>query len=189
MKQPLPPLGCWLGKAQSLVFCVLVLGTLCAPAVVQFAGRATDPSFIDNRRPAQFPNWPTSIKEVVNFRDGVSRFIDDNFGLRAELVKLDYRVHSWIGVSSHPGLIEGKNGWVFLKSDYAVFDQFRGLNRFTDAELEAWIDTMERAQQWLAAQGIAFMVVIAPNQQTIYPEYMPAYANRVWPETRLDQVA
>jgi SGNH hydrolase-like domain, acetyltransferase AlgX len=29
---------------------------------------------------------------------------------------------------------------------------------------------------------------VAPNQQTIYPEYTPGYADRAWPETRLDQL-
>ncbi len=38
------------------------------------------------------------------------------------------------------------------------------------------------------SQGAAFIVVIAPNSHSIYPEHLPGYVNRVWPETRLDQV-
>ncbi len=189
MKQQLPALGIWLGKAQSWVLCLLLLSALSAPAIVQLTGRSTDPSFIDNRPPAPLPTLPRSVGDVVKFRDGVSKFVGDNFGLRAELVKLNVLTHYWIGVSSIPADVVGKNGWFFLKNDFAIFDQFRALDRFTDAGLDSWIDTMEQYRQWLATQGIAFMVVVVPNQQTVYPEYMPGYANRVSPETRLDQLS
>jgi alginate O-acetyltransferase complex protein AlgJ len=189
MKQQLPPLGVWLNRAASRLLIILVLVTLCAPALVQLTGNATDPTFIDNRQPAPMPGLPTTIDQLAEFRDSFIKYTDDNFGLRAELVRLNVLVHSWIGVSSVPGLVIGKNNWFFLKADHGSFDQFRGLNRFSNAELDAWIDTVDAYRRWLDAQGIAFMVVVAPNQQTVYPEYMPDYATRVWPETRLDQVS
>ena len=189
MKQQLPALGIWLGKAQSWVICLLVLGSLSAPALIQLTGLSTDPSFIDNRPPAPFPALPRSARDVVEFRNGVIKFVGDNFGLRAELVKLNVLIHYRIGVSSIPAVVVGKNGWIFLKNDFAIFDQFRALDRFSDAGLDSWIDAMEQYRQWLAVQGIAFMVVVVPNQQTVYPEYMPGYANRVSPETRLDQLS
>lgn len=189
MKQQLPALGIWLGRVQSWALCLLLLGSLSAPAIVQLTGRSTDPSFIDNRPPTPLPTLPRSVRDTVKFRDGVRKFVGDNFGLRAELVKLNVLIHYGIGVSSIPANVVGKNGWFFLKNDYAIFDQFRALDRFTDTGLDSWIDVMEQYRQWLAAQGIAFMVVVAPNQQTVYPEHMPGYANRVSPETRLDQLS
>jgi hypothetical protein len=188
MQQQLPFLGVWLTRIQSLLLCLVGLASLCAPAIVQFAGLSTDPSLIDNRYPAPFPTLPKSFADVAKFRDGIEKFVDDNFGLRAELVKLNWRVHSWIGVSTNPNLTIGKDGWVFLDRNSAL-DQFRGLNRFTEAELDAWIDHMDRYRRWLENRGIAFVVLIAPNQQTIYPEYLPGFINKVWPETRLDQIS
>jgi len=44
------------------------------------------------------------------------------------------------------------------------------------------------APGWLAERGIRFLVVIAPNKETIYPEYMPARLNRLRETTRLDQI-
>src|SRR4051812_24344319 len=189
MKQQLPPLGVWLNKIPSLLLSIAVLATLCAPAIIQLAGRTTDPSFIDNRPPAPFPAAPSSISDIERVRNGLIKFVEDNFGLRAEMVRLNALIHAWMGVSSVPSLIMGKDGWFFLKNDYAIDDQFRGLNRFSDVELDAWIDTVDIYRRWLEARGIAFMIVVAPNQQTVYPEYMPLYVNRVSPETRLDQLS
>ena len=86
MKQQMPSFGVWLGRAQSWLLSAAVIGTLAAPAIVQIAGKATDTRSIDNRLPAPFPRWPGSFADAAAFREGVGKFIDDNFGLRAELV-------------------------------------------------------------------------------------------------------
>ncbi len=190
MRQQLPALGISLSRLPSALLIVVVLSTLFAPALIQLAGRQTDPSFLDNRPPARFPAWPSSFSlgALKQFREGLISFVEDNFGLRAEMVKLNVRVRSAIGVSAIPGLFMGKEGWFFLKTDSDVLDQVRALNRFTDEELDEWIDLMEAQQRWVKAQGAAMVVVVAPNQHSIYPERMPLYVNRVWPETRLDQI-
>src|ERR1044072_2084924 len=189
-RQQLPALGLTLGRIPSALLIVAVLATLFAPALIQITGRQTDPSFLDNRAPARMPDWPTSFSlgALGQFRSDLVTFIDDNFGLRAEMVKLNVRIRSAIGVSAIPGMFMGKEGWFFLKTDSDVLDQVRALNRFADDELDEWIDLMEAQQRWVKAQGAAMVIVIAPNQHTIYPEYLPRYVNRVWPETRLDQI-
>ena len=190
MRQQLPALGVSLGRLPSVLLTLAVLATLFAPALIQLTGRQTDPSFLDNRPPARMPALPSSFSlgALGQFRKELIAFIDDNFGLRAEMVKLNIRVRSAIGVSAIPGMFMGKEGWFFLKTDSDVLDQVRALNRFTDEELDEWIDLMEAQQRWVKAQGAAMVVVVAPNQHTIYPEYLPRYVNRVWPETRLDQI-
>jgi alginate O-acetyltransferase complex protein AlgJ len=189
-RQQLPALGVGLGRLPSVLLMVAVLATLFAPALIQLAGRQSDPSFLDNRPPARAPAWPSSfsLRALGQFRSELIAFVDDNFGLRAEMVKLNVRVRGAIGVSAIPGLLIGKEGWHFLKTEVDILDQVRGLNRFTDPELDEWIDLMEAQQRWVNAQGAAFIIVIAPNPHTIYPEHLPHYVNRVWPETRLDQV-
>ena len=155
MRQQLPALGISLGRLPSVLLMIAVLATLFAPALIQLAGRQTDPSFLDNRPPARMPALPSSLSlgALEQFRKELIAFIDDNFGLRAEMVKLNIRVRSAIGVSAIPGMFMGKEGWFFLKTDSDVLDQVRALNRFTDEELDEWIDLMEAQQRWVKAQG------------------------------------
>ncbi len=133
MRQQLPALGLSLGRLPSVLLAVAVLATLFAPALIQLTGRQTDPSFLDNRPPARMPALPSSFSlgALGQFRKELIAFIDDNFGLRAEMVKLNIRVRSAIGVSAIPGMFMGKEGWFFLKTDSDVLDQVRALNRFT----------------------------------------------------------
>jgi hypothetical protein len=189
-RQQLPAPGLSLGRLPSLLLTLTVLATLFAPALIQLTGRRTDPSFLDNRPPARSPAFPSSFSlgALRQFHTEFINYIDDNFGLRAEMVKLNVRLRSAIGVSAIPGLFIGKEGWFFLKTDSDVLDQVRALNRFTAEELDEWIDLMEAQQRWVKSQGAAMVILIAPNQHTIYPEHMPLYVNRVWPETRFDQI-
>src|SRR5262245_17126005 len=100
-RQQLPALGLSLGRLPSALLIVAVLSTLFAPALIQLTGRQTDPSFLDNRPPARAPALPASLSlnALGQFRTELINFVDDNFGLRAEMVKLNIRVRSAIGVS------------------------------------------------------------------------------------------
>jgi hypothetical protein len=192
MKQQLPPLGVRFGKAPSIALCILGAIALIAPAIVHLSGNNTDTSQLDNRRPAPFPALPTGV-DVENFdrlwllRKRLVYYMDNVFGLRAELVILNARVKMLIGLPAVDTMVAGRDGWHFLKIHEDILDQYRGIKPLTAAELDVWIDTMERRQREVEAQGSVFIVFIAPDQQTVYPDYMPAWATRVGP-TRLDQV-
>src|ERR1700730_13444990 len=192
MKQQLPPLGVWFGKAPSIALCILAAISLTAPAIVHLSGNNTDTSQLDNRRPAPFPALPTGV-DVENFdrlwllRKRLVYYMDNAFGLRAELVTLNARIKMLMGLSAVDTMVAGRDGWHFLKLEDDILDQYRGIKPLTAAELDAWIDTMERRQREVEAQGSAFILFIAPDQQTVYPDYMPAWATRVGP-TRLDQI-
>ena len=66
MKQQLPPLGVWFGKAPSIALCILGAIALTAPAIVHLSGNNTDTSQLDNRRPAPFPALPNAV-DAENF--------------------------------------------------------------------------------------------------------------------------
>jgi hypothetical protein len=191
MKQQLPPLGVWFGKAPSIALCVLVI-VLSAPALVQLSGQVTDTARLDNRRPVPFPALPSGV-DAENFdrlwllRKRLVYYMDNAFGLRAELVTLNARIKMLMGLPAVDTMVAGRDGWHFLKIHENILDQYRGIKPLTAAETDAWIDTMEGRQREVAAQGGAFVVLIAPDQQTVYPDYMPAWATRVGP-TRLDQI-
>lgn len=173
---------------KSKLFLSTIILILLTPSFLQITGVATDPTFIENRRPRNFPDIQDLKVSPTEYGDKVKLYIGDNYGLKVELLKLNYLSRYLIGVSANPGNIVGKNGWIFMKRDWDVFNQYRGINRFTSAELDAWIDGMEFYQNWLKERGIRFYVFVAPNQETIYPEYMPHYATKINPESRMDQI-
>src|SRR6478609_7434409 len=108
MRQQLPALGIRLGRLPSALLIVAVLATLFAPALILLTGRQTDTRLLDNRPPARMPALPSSLSLGAwkQFREGLVGFIEDNFGLRVEMVQLNIRARSAI-VSAIPGMFIG----------------------------------------------------------------------------------
>lgn len=166
----------------AFVACLLV------PAVGMMIGRSGNVAAVELRFPAVLPGVPDSIEDLEAFPSRMDAFLGDHFGFRSELLSLNSRLHVAIGVSPAKMFLLGKEGWFFHRTMDGVLDQFRGTDRFSVAELEHWVRTMERNQRWLAERGIRMLIAIAPNKHSIYPEYMPDWANVVDTEGRYQQI-
>jgi len=168
---------------------VLILGFLlaiCLPMADTLLD--LDPTRLsEKRRLAPPPATRLSQPIEVSYTGAFESWWNDSFGFRRSLVVGYSRALLAFGVSSTPGVIIGKSGWLFFAGDDALAS-YRAVRPFAEAELDAWQRRMEQRQAWLAQRGVRFLVVIAPNKETIYPEFMPAHLNRVGETTRLDQL-
>ena len=86
-----------------------------------------------------------------------------------------------------PNVLIGKNNWLFFTLSNLI-DDFVGADPFTQAELETWRSNLEHKRNWLAKHGIRYLFVVAPNKQTIYPEYLPDYLQKDRGQSRLQQL-
>src|SRR5215467_13273843 len=165
---------------------VVFLVAICLPALDVFLD--LDPTRLrEKRRLAAPPPVRLSQPLEVSYTAAFESWWKDNFGFRRSLVVGYSRVLLALGVSPTPSVIVGRSGWLFFAGDEALAS-YRAVQPFTEAEVMQWQRRMEQRQAWLAERGIRFLVVIAPNKETIYPEFMPARLNRVRETTRLDQL-
>ncbi|HWR41607.1 alginate O-acetyltransferase AlgX-related protein [Sporomusa sp.] len=68
----------------------------------------------------------------------------------------------------------GKDGWLFLQNDTnRVVEQNNGTLKLTEIELKKWLRTLESRFAILKNRGIKYYFLIAPNKESIYPEYLP----------------
>jgi hypothetical protein len=65
-------------------------------------------------------------------------------------------------------------------------DDYQCARTFTPQQVQAMRVNLESIQADLAQQGVHFLVVIAPNKESIYPEFVPSSVQRMDRETRLD---
>ena len=89
-------------------------------------------------------------------------------------------------------ILVGKGGHVFYRGeivgDGVNLLDYQGLAPFSQVDVDRIVQRLSQMQQTLAAQGIPFVFIVAPNKETIYPEYLPAYITKVGSSTRMDQV-
>jgi hypothetical protein len=169
----------WLNGAMSLSFCAAITAPLIGFLTV------TTPEVLmpEKRRPAPPPPWRFSR----HFPGKFDAYFGDRFGFRSKLVQLCncYRVLG-LGLSTCPYVVLGKHGWLFVDSDASI-DDHAGKSPFSDEELEAWRRIVEERRDWLAQRGIASLLVVAPNKESIYPEFVPDDRGPAG-RTRLDQL-
>jgi alginate O-acetyltransferase complex protein AlgJ len=90
-------------------------------------------------------------------------------------------------VSPSPTVVRGKDGWLFYADDGALDDHLNVVP-LSDADLRRWTTTLQHTQDWLAARGIAYLFVIAPDKHAVYPEFLPDGLQRRPGPSRADQV-
>lgn len=72
-------------------------------------------------------------------------------------------------------VIKGKEDWLFYKItwDGNTIADYEGTNRYTSEELEQMAKTALATQKEFENKGIKFAVMVVPNKENVYFEYMP----------------
>jgi hypothetical protein len=115
-------------------------------------------------------------------------FFNDNFGFRMVLTRWNSILRiKYFNFSPVSWVVIGKEGWLYLNDGDSMKDH-RGLLSYTNEELSSIKRTLENQRDWLSQMGIPYLIVIVPNKETVYPEFLPDTINRVTDQTRLDQL-
>lgn len=124
------------------------------------------------------------------FGGALDRWFIDRIGLRLPLVATGAAIN--VGLlqrSTDRRVLIGRDGWLFYTDDRsrpATMADFRGTLRFTESELRATERNLLAMRDSLAACGVRSLVIVAPNKQSIYGEYLNNSGAR--PITRLDDL-
>jgi len=113
-----------------------------------------------------------------------------SFGGRHQLVEWDARLKQALGLSRSYGsdVTLGKDGWLF----YRVHRGTQGVRPevpFRPDELDRWVQTLDGHRRAVEARGAAFLVVVAPDKETVYPDLLPPELPAALPASRLDALA
>lgn len=131
-------------------------------------------SDVEKRKLAEFPHYPVSGIQVSVYFKNLDIYLQDNFGFRDFYIYRYYRE-----MKKHFGetgvkdkVLEGKDGWLYFAVQRQLRD-FQGKEKLTKQRILDWITQHNSRRDWLAEQGIHYLLVIPPNKQAIYPEYLP----------------
>jgi alginate O-acetyltransferase complex protein AlgJ len=114
---------------------------------------------------------------------GLDHF-QENFYKRNFLIEKANAFRIKLGDRVLPISLIGKDGWVDYTGDGNI-DDFQNLKPFPNKKnLYKKIKNLDR---FLRSQGITFLIVVAPNKATIYPDKLPDQIKSVPTPSRLDQ--
>ena len=156
------------------MFIILIMVPVLLFSVI---GKKLDTTSYENRTLATMPTL--SPETITTFPSSFESYFNDNLPFKNQLVFLnglfDYRV---MKTSSSDSVIVGKHGWLFYKgaqvNDEDPVSDYNGSNLFTDDQLKTIAQNMVAAKEELASRNMDFVIMIAPNKERVYSEYMPS---------------
>jgi hypothetical protein len=115
-------------------------------------------------------------------------YLKSSMGFRGALVRA-HGLFAWkvLGVSPAPETVFRGDPWLFLRSDHEA-EAFRRVDPMSPAVLERWRAVLEARRDWLAKRGIKYLLVVAPDKETIYGEDVPPWFTRAPGPSRLQQL-
>ncbi len=166
----------------------LFLVAICVPAVRSLTVSAQAQATTENRRLAPAPEWRWKRAYLIVFPAKFEAFFNDRFGYRDLLIHwLSLARVQWLHTSASSNVVVGKKGWLYY-TPAPIGQDYERVRPFTDDELAGWKLQLEERRDWLAARGILYYFVIAPDKQTIYPEMLPRALRRRHGPSRVDQL-
>ena len=179
---PMPPKKISSRRWRDICLIILFAASISAHLVDSLFLLDPAPVINEKRRLASWPDWR---EHPSTFPEQFEAYYQDHFGFRRSLILgHGYLKVCLLGVSPAADLIIGKKGWLFLSSDLEVR---RVGPLLTLNDLERWQKGLERIQSELAADGIRYLLVVAPSPASVYPEFAPRWSEPPGGRTLLDR--
>lgn len=142
----------------------------------------------ENRMLANMPPPPKKLRDLAVWRTGIDTFLSDHFGFRQWYIQRYQREmrHFDVIPASVP-VLKGIDGWFFFTL-FGTIDDFYGRIPLNDEQLQAWITAQETKKRWLGERGIHYLLLVAPNKQSVHPQMLAANALATRGQSRYDQL-
>ena len=162
-------------KTASIIFITICM-LIC---VLPLVGMTFAPSneAIGNEQQTAFPSFRN---EDGSFNEGfiqqVGDYFSKHYAFRAEIISADAAAQSKLfGTSNLDSVTVGKDGWLFYSS---TLDNYLGKNLMSQRAVFNTVKNLKIVQEYLDGKGVKFLFTVAPNKNSLYPEYMPDYYSK-----------
>lgn len=151
------------------IFIIVFFCLLCLPSLGMLFFK-TDVS-VEQRQVQIFPSIKTGGKLNVKFFDQLNDYFSDNFAFRQNLIEADAIIKKNVfRQSGNEKVIVGSKGYLFFSE---TLDDYLGQNTLSKREIYSCGRVLSLLQENVEQNNRQFLFVIAPNKNSLYPEYMP----------------
>lgn len=163
-------------KRKSMLFLVVCMVLCLIPSVGMLFFPTTETT--ENKAMAQLPTLMTQEGKLnASFLSGLETYLNEHMALRNQLVYADAMIQSGLFQESNvSGVIDGTDGWLYYSS---TLDDYLGTNVLSDRLLFNLANNFLVIQEYVQQRDMEFVLTIAPNKNTLYPEYMPYYKSYI----------
>ncbi len=157
-------------RQNKILTSIFLLITL-LPLLDMFFNFSPVKELFEKRLPVQKPKFSLSANYPKNFE----KYFDDSYGFRKSLILLHSQLMDKIfDESLDARVVVGKDDWFYFDNYNSLVDA-QGLIEIPDEVINRAIKSFYKNWQMLRAKNIDYLLVIAADKSTIYPEFLPDY--------------
>ena len=128
-------------------------------------------NLFEKRLPVAKPKFEISKQYPRQF----DKYFNDNFGFRKTLISANSKIADKIfNESPDARAVLGKKGWMYFDNENSLLDAV-GKAKIDDDLVAKGAQHFYKNWQMLKSKNIKFLLVIAADKSTVYPEFLPDY--------------
>lgn len=156
-------------RALITIFFILII----TPGLKMALGDKPVFSYAEKRPLAAFPQIPDTVTQAQHFFLDLDSYLNDHFGYREWMIyRYQRELRKRFADSQNIAkVLKGADNWYF-NTDNRLLEDFTGRNLLSDNNLNNWILSYQNKQKWLAQRGVHYLLIVPPNKQTIYSEFI-----------------
>jgi len=167
-----------------LSFCFLAV--LVLPSVETLLHFGPHIELPEKRTLQVYPRFKWNKKALLSFPARFEAAFNDRFGFRAFLVRTQALAKFyWLHMSPSSKVVLGRDGWLYLAES---IDEYRGIRRLPRARVQKWLQEFKAKKVFFDSRNIKYLVVIAPNKETVYPEFLPTTIQQIRNKLYIDDL-
>ncbi len=141
----------------------------------------------ENRLLAEKPQLTTD--GYLSYTENYEAYINDHLPFRNTLVMCDSAVRLFaFDDPINEGVLAGKDGWLFFCGTRALKNDYLGADLLTEEELYGLAAHINELSARFAEENRELVILIAPNKERIYSEYMPDTLGPLQEPCKLQQI-
>lgn len=179
------------------IIIIIFLAMLVVPSVLFWIIKdSIDTTNYENRVFATLPHF--SIETLESFPKDFETYYNDHLPFKNQLKRinsaievdlLDYESPYVLSQGNYK-VIKGKENWMYFMTtnpvDNSVSD-FLGNNLYSEEVMAAYAERYQAVNDTFSSRGQTFVALIAPNKESVYPEYMPNDYGQITDESRTER--
>ena len=125
----------------------------------------------EKREAAKLPKLVKENKINLDFFNELTDYFSDNFAFRQELSTADAMIKAKVfKTSNQERVVLGKDGWLYYSES---MHDYLGEDVMSEREIHSAARVLYLLQENCETKGVSFLFAIAPNKNSLYPQFMP----------------
>ena len=176
-----------LSRKRNIFLIIFFAAVLLLPVLDNIFNFSPIHNLFEKRLPAPFPQKPRNVSDVINYSKKFEEFFNDNYGFRKSFIFANSKIMDNIfDESPSSRALIGKDGWLYFDNQNSFLDA-QGLAKLDEKKTSFAVKYFVKNWQDLRAKNIDYVLVIAADKTSIYPEFLPDFIKVSAEKHRIDK--